>query len=275
MGKLVGDMILDPALVALKGSVKMTICSQQPTTFTEANSTFVLADVIDTIRNRLAQPQLREVVGEDFGGLPVRPPGAAGLVEDDVAARILAGDGQRIDAGVDHPDVGAARLGLHQRQRVRRRHARSAGWMPGPAIAQSGAGGTPMTTNEPTIRSDDSLKTDAPAGANAAATEGRTEGAGTSRPLPDDALILVPVRNVVLFPGMVLPLTVNPLAPLLNVMPLNTVFAAMLLLGVRRVEPSKNRASVPTGATPPTQLPQPMLLSRGPGIAPPSSRCGP
>ncbi len=30
-----------------------------------------------------------------------------------------------------------------------------------------------------------------------------------SRPLPDDALIIVPVRNVVLFPGMVVPLVVD------------------------------------------------------------------
>ena len=30
-----------------------------------------------------------------------------------------------------------------------------------------------------------------------------------ARPLPDDALIIVPVRNVVLFPGTVLPLTVG------------------------------------------------------------------
>jgi len=32
---------------------------------------------------------------------------------------------------------------------------------------------------------------------------------GTTRPLPEDALIIVPVRNVVLFPGMVFPLTVG------------------------------------------------------------------
>ena len=31
----------------------------------------------------------------------------------------------------------------------------------------------------------------------------------TSRPIPEDALIIVPVRNVVLFPGMVLPLTLG------------------------------------------------------------------
>jgi ATP-dependent Lon protease len=32
---------------------------------------------------------------------------------------------------------------------------------------------------------------------------------GASRPLPDDAIAIVPVRNVVLFPGMVIPLTVG------------------------------------------------------------------
>src|SRR6185369_13611197 len=37
--------------------------------------------------------------------------------------------------------------------------------------------------------------------------EPRREAA--SRPLPDDALIIVPVRNVVLFPGMVIPLGIG------------------------------------------------------------------
>ena len=32
---------------------------------------------------------------------------------------------------------------------------------------------------------------------------------GAARPLPDDALIILPVRNVVLFPGIVFPLTVG------------------------------------------------------------------
>ena len=36
-----------------------------------------------------------------------------------------------------------------------------------------------------------------------------TESASTLPPLPADALIIVPVRNTVLFPGLVLPITVG------------------------------------------------------------------
>lgn len=43
----------------------------------------------------------------------------------------------------------------------------------------------------------------APAGAS------RPRAAAASRPLPDDALIILPVRNTVIFPGVVLPLTVG------------------------------------------------------------------
>ena len=50
--------------------------------------------------------------------------------------------------------------------------------------------------------------------ADAAAAEARTSANGArtdgpSRPLPDDALIILPVRNVVMFPGAVFPLTVG------------------------------------------------------------------
>src|SRR5258708_39931616 len=32
---------------------------------------------------------------------------------------------------------------------------------------------------------------------------------GTTRPLPEDAVIILPVRNMVLFPGLVVPLTIG------------------------------------------------------------------
>jgi ATP-dependent Lon protease len=60
------------------------------------------------------------------------------------------------------------------------------------------------------ISATDPLTADAGARQDAlapAAPEGRRQGA--SRALPDDALIIVPVRNVVLFPGMIVPLLVD------------------------------------------------------------------
>jgi len=42
-----------------------------------------------------------------------------------------------------------------------------------------------------------------------AAAAGQMPRQGTPRPLPEDAMIIVPVRNVVLFPGMVFPLTIG------------------------------------------------------------------
>ena len=36
-----------------------------------------------------------------------------------------------------------------------------------------------------------------------------TDGASGALAIPDDALIIVPVRNMVLFPGMILPITVG------------------------------------------------------------------
>ena len=44
---------------------------------------------------------------------------------------------------------------------------------------------------------------------DASATTGQPGREAMSRPLPEDALIIVPVRNVVLFPGLVVPLTVG------------------------------------------------------------------
>ncbi len=61
----------------------------------------------------------------------------------------------------------------------------------------------------PTNAADRPLRADAGPDVEAAPVETRTEDAGATRPLPGDALIIVPVRNVVLFPGMVFPLTVG------------------------------------------------------------------
>jgi ATP-dependent Lon protease len=42
-----------------------------------------------------------------------------------------------------------------------------------------------------------------------AAPEAVARHESAARPLPDDALIILPVRNVVMFPGVVAPLTVG------------------------------------------------------------------
>ncbi|HMA31893.1 MAG TPA: LON peptidase substrate-binding domain-containing protein, partial [Casimicrobiaceae bacterium] len=44
---------------------------------------------------------------------------------------------------------------------------------------------------------------------SAPAAAGQPRGDAASRPLPDDALIILPLRNTVMFPGVVLPLTVG------------------------------------------------------------------
>ena len=45
MSKSVNDVVLDAALDKIATSVKMIACSAQPTTYTEATSTYALADV--------------------------------------------------------------------------------------------------------------------------------------------------------------------------------------------------------------------------------------
>ena len=53
------------------------------------------------------------------------------------------------------------------------------------------------------------LSADAGVRAEPLAAAGPAQGAGYPRPLPDDALIILPVRKAVLFPGVVLPLMVG------------------------------------------------------------------
>jgi ATP-dependent Lon protease len=63
--------------------------------------------------------------------------------------------------------------------------------------------------NEDTRPNTDPVNADAGTRAEGPATAGQSPLQGTPRALPEDALIIVPVRNVVLFPGMVFPLTVG------------------------------------------------------------------
>src|SRR2546425_3477753 len=63
--------------------------------------------------------------------------------------------------------------------------------------------------NEETRPNTDPVTADAGTRVDGSAATGQPGREPTSRPLPDDALIIVPVRNVVLFPGMVIPLTVG------------------------------------------------------------------
>jgi ATP-dependent Lon protease len=67
-----------------------------------------------------------------------------------------------------------------------------------------------MTTmNDDTPRVDTPLSTEGAVPADLAAEHANARREGATRPLPDDALIILPVRNVVMFPGTVLPLTVG------------------------------------------------------------------
>lgn len=46
MAKLSPDIVLDGALDVIASATKLVVCSTQPTTFTEANATYALADVV-------------------------------------------------------------------------------------------------------------------------------------------------------------------------------------------------------------------------------------
>ncbi len=60
-----------------------------------------------------------------------------------------------------------------------------------------------------TVDTTDPLSADGRPSAEAALAGQRPVAEGQARPLPDDALIILPVRNVVMFPGAVFPLTVG------------------------------------------------------------------
>ena len=62
---------------------------------------------------------------------------------------------------------------------------------------------------EATKTNDHPLGAEGAAAADIAADAATARREGTARPLPDDALIILPVRNVVMFPGSVFPLTVG------------------------------------------------------------------
>lgn len=64
--------------------------------------------------------------------------------------------------------------------------------------------------NEQIITNVNPVSADSAAGTQASAPDAaKAQQNGALRPLPEDALIIVPVRNVVLFPGVVLPLTIG------------------------------------------------------------------
>lgn len=45
MAKAANDLVMDAALDFIATATRLTVCSSQPTTYTEANATFALADV--------------------------------------------------------------------------------------------------------------------------------------------------------------------------------------------------------------------------------------
>src|SRR5215467_12678971 len=63
--------------------------------------------------------------------------------------------------------------------------------------------------NEKTTQTNEPITADAGVRADAPPAGERVRRDSSTRPLPDDAIAIVPVRNVVMFPGTVIPLTVG------------------------------------------------------------------
>ena len=76
--------------------------------------------------------------------------------------------------------------------------------MPDTETAQDGT-----IVNEDIITNINPAKADTGARIEAGTPAAQLQPQGTLRPLPQDALVIVPVRNVVLFPGAVFPLAVG------------------------------------------------------------------
>ena len=66
----------------------------------------------------------------------------------------------------------------------------------------------PLSTQGEPAETDRPLSAEGPAHVDRPADTAGARRDVQSRPLPDDALVILPVRNVVMFPGAVFPLTV-------------------------------------------------------------------
>src|ERR1035437_4628518 len=72
-------------------------------------------------------------------------------------------------------------------------------WLPGAGIAPPNVNENPMQLEKAHPQAD----------SETAAATAAIDSAGSALAIPDDALIIVPVRNMVLFPGMILPITIG------------------------------------------------------------------
>src|SRR5437868_3205907 len=78
-----------------------------------------------------------------------------------------------------------------------------------PNAQRGDASDQPLSTEGAPAEADRPLSAEGPARVDRPADVAETRRDVESRPLPDDALVILPVRNVVMFPGAVFPLTVG------------------------------------------------------------------